>query len=228
MDPAAPPSLLGRRPVRFGRPETERLTMARSRKQTTTGPDAGRGRRGVGRGTGPHGCSRASPGLPRVGRRPGRAPAPPPARTNLPRRRPCAESATSSRTAGCGPWPRWTTCASAPAARWRTRVACAGRLLRGFLEVHDNFSGPCTPRDSRDQGGAEAIRQGVEMMAQKLQAVRQGVPIEAVGREFDPALHEAVAQIPREGGLPAWSSKWCSGDTCSGDGPAACPGHRCQ
>lgn len=86
------------------------------------------------------------------------------------------------------------------------RRLAQAELLRGFLDVHDNFSRALQSlRDSQDQGGAEGIRQGVELIFQKLQAVLKdsgAVPIAALGREFDPAFHDAVAQIPREGAAP--------------------------
>jgi len=64
--------------------------------------------------------------------------------------------------------------------------------LRELLPVADNLA-----RAAAAQGSLEDVRLGVEMVARQLADVlrRQGVEaIEAVGRPFDPQLHEAVAR----------------------------------
>lgn len=52
---------------------------------------------------------------------------------------------------------------------------------------------------------AESMRQGVEMVARKLQAVLESMGYERVatlGQKLDPSVHEAVAQIPVAGREP--------------------------
>jgi len=67
-----------------------------------------------------------------------------------------------------------------------------GESLRELLPVADNLA-----RAATAHGSLEDVRLGVEMVARQLADVlrRQGVEaIEAVGRPFDPQLHEAVAR----------------------------------
>lgn len=67
-----------------------------------------------------------------------------------------------------------------------------GEALVELLPVADNLE-----RALAAQSGLEDLRRGVEMIARQLADVlaRQGVePIEALGRPFDPQLHEAVAR----------------------------------
>ncbi len=74
-------------------------------------------------------------------------------------------------------------------------------LLRPLLDVLDNFEralqhAPAAADDAEDAG---AFRRGVEMIAHSFRQtlLDRGVwPIEVEGREFDPSLHEAVAQQP--------------------------------
>jgi len=74
-------------------------------------------------------------------------------------------------------------------------------LLRPLLDVLDNFEralqhAPAAEDDAEDAG---AFRRGVEMIAHSFRQtlLDRGVrPIEVEGREFDPSLHEAVAQQP--------------------------------
>ncbi|MFH2053731.1 MAG: nucleotide exchange factor GrpE [bacterium] len=76
-------------------------------------------------------------------------------------------------------------------------------LLRSFLTVHDNMERALQSlRNGPDSGDREGFLQGVELIHQSLAALlkERGVtPVEAMGQEFDPNLHEAVAQLPREG-----------------------------
>lgn len=64
--------------------------------------------------------------------------------------------------------------------------------LRELLPVADNLA-----RAATAQGSLDDVRRGVEMVSRQLAEAlrRQGVvAIEAVGRPFDPQLHEAVAR----------------------------------
>lgn len=76
-------------------------------------------------------------------------------------------------------------------------------VLRAFLEVMDNFERALqTAADDTDTGGTDAFREGVELIHQKLRTVfrDQGVTaMEVLGQAFDPNVHEAVAQLEREG-----------------------------
>jgi len=76
-------------------------------------------------------------------------------------------------------------------------------LLKDLLPVLDNLE--------RALGAAEssavpaAFVEGVEMIAQMFRGVfeKHGVtPVKALGEPFDPALHEALAQIPSPGAIP--------------------------
>jgi molecular chaperone GrpE len=82
-------------------------------------------------------------------------------------------------------------------------------VIRPLLEVHDNFERAL--QAAADTAGAadtdaalSSLRAGVEMVAQSLRQALfdQGVrEIEAAGRDFDPAVHEAVAQQPAPAGV---------------------------
>ena len=75
--------------------------------------------------------------------------------------------------------------------------------LRAFLDVYDNFeralqSMPASEEDCKEGG----LREGVELIFQKFQGSlkdRGAVLIDVLDREFDPNVHEAVGQLPREG-----------------------------
>ena len=74
----------------------------------------------------------------------------------------------------------------------------AGDLLGDLLPVVDNLDRAL----AADTGDGDALRQGVEIIRRQLFDVmaRRGVaPIEAVGADFDPNLHEAVAHEPGDG-----------------------------
>ena len=78
--------------------------------------------------------------------------------------------------------------------------------LRSFLDVYDNFeralqSMPATD----DENKAGGLREGVELIFQKFQGAlkdRGAILIDVVDCEFDPNVHEAVGQLPREGVEP--------------------------
>jgi molecular chaperone GrpE len=65
-------------------------------------------------------------------------------------------------------------------------------VLRDFLSVHDNLE-----RALAASGNAEDLKTGVEMTARQFTdlLLRHGVePVPAVGRVFDPTVHEAVSR----------------------------------
>jgi len=76
-------------------------------------------------------------------------------------------------------------------------------LLRPMLEVHDNFERALQSfGEDIDTDAGQSLREGVELIFQKFRSVlkERGVEaIEALEREFDPRVHEAVGQLPREG-----------------------------
>lgn len=75
--------------------------------------------------------------------------------------------------------------------------------LRAFLDVYDNFeralqSMPASEKEIE----AGSLREGVELIFQKFQGAlkeRGAVLIDVLDCEFDPNVHEAVGQLPREG-----------------------------
>ncbi len=75
--------------------------------------------------------------------------------------------------------------------------------LRAFLDVYDNFERALESMNrSDDELEAGGLREGVELIFQKFQGAlkdRGAIKIEAADCEFDPAMHEAVGQLPREG-----------------------------
>ena len=79
-------------------------------------------------------------------------------------------------------------------------------VLRAFLEVQDNFERALQSMgDREDTGSHQSLREGVELIFQNFRRVLkdQGVlPIETLEQDFDPALHEAVGQMEREGVEP--------------------------
>jgi len=79
-------------------------------------------------------------------------------------------------------------------------------VLRAFLEVQDNFERALqSMADGEDTGSHQSLREGVELIFQNFRRVLkdQGVlPIETLEQDFDPALHEAVGQMEREGVEP--------------------------
>jgi len=83
------------------------------------------------------------------------------------------------------------------------RLETASRAVDGFiselLPVLDNFERALGA--ASDSQSHEALVAGVELILRQLRELlqRHGVePIEAVGREFDPTVHEAVMRVPVE------------------------------
>jgi molecular chaperone GrpE len=71
-------------------------------------------------------------------------------------------------------------------------------LLRDLLDVVDNLNRAADAART-DTSRTSALLSGVEMVAQQLQNVlaKYGCkPVTAVGSEFDPNVHEAIAQMP--------------------------------
>lgn len=92
--------------------------------------------------------------------------------------------------------------------RTRREVADAHRFakadaLRGFLDILDNLERALqSSAAGADTGAPDAFRDGIELIRQRMRGVlqEQGVTtIEAMGLHLDPAVHEAVGQLPREG-----------------------------
>jgi len=75
--------------------------------------------------------------------------------------------------------------------------------LRAFLDVYDNFERALQSMPvSEEESQAGGLREGVELIFQKFQGAlkeRGAVLIDVVDCEFDPNVHEAVGQLPREG-----------------------------
>ncbi|HPF69672.1 MAG TPA: nucleotide exchange factor GrpE, partial [Candidatus Krumholzibacteria bacterium] len=72
-------------------------------------------------------------------------------------------------------------------------------VLRPLLEVADNFERALQAMDGSEEATAATVRQGVELIHQSFRTAlkdRGVAVIEAAGQDFDPALHEAVAQVP--------------------------------
>ena len=83
--------------------------------------------------------------------------------------------------------------------RWRKEQAdvqerANADILRELLEIYDDFQRAlAAPAGGQQQ---DTVLKGVEMIAKRLETFLKGygiAPIEAVGKPFDPALHEAVA-----------------------------------
>lgn len=71
-------------------------------------------------------------------------------------------------------------------------------LVFRLLPVIDNFDRALTTGQSQDAAG---ILSGIEMIYRQLQAVLEKLevkPIESVGTQFDPKLHEAVMRVEDE------------------------------
>lgn len=79
----------------------------------------------------------------------------------------------------------------------------AQNIITDLLPALDNFERALQAQVDHDQ--AKSLLQGMEMIYRSLlEAIkREGVePIEAVGQEFDPYLHQAVMQVEVEGSAP--------------------------
>jgi molecular chaperone GrpE len=78
--------------------------------------------------------------------------------------------------------------------------AAAADLVRDLLPLVDDLERALKAEAGAE--GAETYRRGVELIHQRLEDIlrRRGVrPIEALGTDFDPNFHEAVAHDPAEG-----------------------------
>ncbi len=80
------------------------------------------------------------------------------------------------------------------------RVFAVADVMRDLLDVLDGFDRALAAETDENGDGEVAFRQGVELIHNRLQENlerRNLLRIEvAVGDEFDPRLHEAVAQVP--------------------------------
>jgi len=78
--------------------------------------------------------------------------------------------------------------------------AAAADLVKDLLPLMDDLERALKAEAGAE--GAETYRRGVELIYKRLEDIlrRRGVqPIEAVGADFDPNFHEAVAHDPAEG-----------------------------
>lgn len=78
-------------------------------------------------------------------------------------------------------------------------------VVKDLLASVDNLERAIDHARQGGEGSQEGLLEGVELVLREIQAVltRHGVvPIEAQGQPFDPALHEAMAQLP-DGTVPA-------------------------
>ncbi len=87
------------------------------------------------------------------------------------------------------------------ALRERTELIRYGHenLVKDLLSTVDNLDRAIEHTQQSDGGDLESLLQGVELLQRELHAIleRHAVrEIEAMGRAFDPALHEAMAQVP--------------------------------
>ncbi|MBN2226562.1 MAG: nucleotide exchange factor GrpE [candidate division Zixibacteria bacterium] len=72
-------------------------------------------------------------------------------------------------------------------------------LISDLLEVVDNFQRALEVESTGSDG--DSLRKGIELVYQSLFGIleKQGLaPIEAIGKEFDPNVHEAMMQTPSE------------------------------
>ncbi len=79
-------------------------------------------------------------------------------------------------------------------------------VLRPILGAMDNFKRALESlHGNKDHEDYEKFLVGVDLIFQNFQGVLKdlgAVPMEALDKEFDPAFHEAVGQLPREGVEP--------------------------
>ncbi|MEO7273636.1 MAG: nucleotide exchange factor GrpE [Vicinamibacterales bacterium] len=84
--------------------------------------------------------------------------------------------------------------------RQATSEAAAADLVKDLLPLVDDLERALKAEAGAE--GAETYRRGVELINKRLDDIlrRRGVrPIEALGADFDPNFHEAVAHDPAEG-----------------------------
>ena len=78
-------------------------------------------------------------------------------------------------------------------------------VVKDLLASVDNLERAIDHAREGEEGSQEGLLEGVELVLREIQSVlaRHGVvPIEAEGQLFDPALHEAMAQVP-DASMPA-------------------------
>ena len=84
-----------------------------------------------------------------------------------------------------------------------TRRLAQAEVLRPLLEIRDNFERALRSlQANQDNEGAGRVLEGVDLIFQNFKGVltERGVqPIAALDQPFDPAFHEALGQLPREG-----------------------------
>ena len=71
-------------------------------------------------------------------------------------------------------------------------------LLQQLLEIYDDFERAASPASASD---AKTFQKGIEMIAKRLETFLKSygvTPIDAVGQQFDPSKHEAVAHEATE------------------------------
>ncbi len=74
------------------------------------------------------------------------------------------------------------------------------KLLGELLEVVDNFE-RALAHHNNEEGDLEALRKGTELIFNQMKELLQKyniTPIEALGKPFDPAVHEALMQVESE------------------------------
>ena len=122
----------------------------------------------------------------------------PPPRRATRASRPSGTNWHSATIASCGPRPNSTTTASAPNARGASLPIAPWRRSCSTWSPSPTTSSARSSADAAG-GGVEAYRQGVELIHRRLLDLlgRRGVtPIEAMGADFDPNLHQAVTTEP--------------------------------
>ena len=73
------------------------------------------------------------------------------------------------------------------------REYATGNVIEQFLPVLDNFE-----LALKAKGSAEQLRSGVELIVKQMEEALRGlnvVPVESVGTQFDPRIHEALGSI---------------------------------
>jgi molecular chaperone GrpE len=89
-----------------------------------------------------------------------------------------------------------------------TRRFAQADVLRSFLEVMDNFDRAMLSRgEAQEAEAGDAFREGVDLIHQNFRRVFQDKGVEtivAIDAEFDPNVHEAISQMPREGVEPGF------------------------
>lgn len=83
--------------------------------------------------------------------------------------------------------------------REQQRETIKGNVIRGYLEIVDDLELALKNRPTEGDGASWS--QGIELVYRKLLGLleSEGVqPMQADGQQFDPNLHEAISQEPRE------------------------------